>query len=60
MPQFQDPLLRSPEDKKDVLQSDLTPLLIREEDLKRKGEEAAPGQEREKTREADDGRKPRH
>ena len=48
MPQFQDPLLRSPEDKKDVLQSDLTPLLIREEDLERKGEEAATGQERER------------
>ena len=48
MPQFQEPPRRSPEDKKDVLRSDLTPLLIRGEDLERKGEEAATGQERER------------
>lgn len=47
MPQFQDPLLRSPEGKKDVPLSDLTSLLIQEEDLVRR-EEAATGQERER------------
>lgn len=60
MPQFQDPPLRSPEDKKDVLGviSHLCSFEGGSGEKRRRGSNRTG--EREKTREADDGRMPRY